>query len=233
MIDIVYILKEGKENEELKYSLRSLENKMFNYDRVVFVGGKPDKIEPDLYIPMKQECHSKWDNARNNIYNLCTHTELSNNILLMNDDFFVMRKTDAEKIINRYWGTLKQHIERIEQKNRGDSKYTRKLEHSLLYFKKHGIDEPLNFETHTPFVFERDKMWLLMEKKMNIILRTGYGMFWDCDKIEEKDYKFSKKDFNYNGSERFISSSDYSFREGEIGEYIRKTFNKPSRFERY
>ena len=60
MSDIVYLLREG-ENDELRYSLRSVERN-FPHDRVIFYGGKPDGIEPDEYIHIEQnEPTAQWN----------------------------------------------------------------------------------------------------------------------------------------------------------------------------
>ena len=51
--DVVYLLKNDYASDELRYSVRSVV-KNFPYNRIVFVGGKPDDIEPDIYIPDEQ-----------------------------------------------------------------------------------------------------------------------------------------------------------------------------------
>ena len=63
-IDIVYILKNDIASEELKYSIRSVcEN--FPYRRIIFVGGCPKDIVPDVYIPHVQKGKTKWENGSN------------------------------------------------------------------------------------------------------------------------------------------------------------------------
>ena len=49
--DIVYFVKNTEENEELVYSLRSVE-KNFPYNRVWFFGGCPNGLKPDVHIPV-------------------------------------------------------------------------------------------------------------------------------------------------------------------------------------
>lgn len=235
MIDIVYVLKDTDENEELVYSLRSVEKNLFNVRKVVFVGGKPKNLNPDYYIEVPQDQSSKWSNARKNIEVFCSDDSLTDDVILMNDDFFILKKTDATKIKNQVYGTLQEQINRIVKRS-GRSRYTRRLEKTMNFFKRRGIERPLNFETHTPFIFNRHDMLKLIEMKLPIILRTGYGIasgqISEYDIIESEDKKFHSSDFKLKGDESFISSSDYSFQNGDIGKYIRKRFNKPSRFEK-
>ena len=57
-VDIVYILKNDIDSDELRYSLRSVcEN--FPCRRVIFIGGCPKDIVPDVYIPHEQIGHTK------------------------------------------------------------------------------------------------------------------------------------------------------------------------------
>ena len=51
--DIVYFLKDTYYNEELRYSLRSVEEN-FPHARVVFAGGCPVGFKPDLHIEIEQ-----------------------------------------------------------------------------------------------------------------------------------------------------------------------------------
>ena len=90
--DIVYLLREGK-NEELVYSLRSVEEN-FAYRRVWFAGGKPDGLEPDGYMPIKQDAPSKWQNVRNMLVEVCKNDNISKDFWLFNDDFFVLQQND-------------------------------------------------------------------------------------------------------------------------------------------
>ena len=55
--DVVYILKNGCDGYELRYSLRSLAN--MDHGKVWFVGGQPDGLYPDERMEFEQEGASK------------------------------------------------------------------------------------------------------------------------------------------------------------------------------
>lgn len=64
MYDIVYFVKESDENEELRYSLRSLKN--FPHKRVWFYGGCPKGLKPDVHVYVEQNEQNKWQNVNKN-----------------------------------------------------------------------------------------------------------------------------------------------------------------------
>ncbi len=61
-LDIVYFVKESAQNEELRYSLRSVE-KNFPHRNVWFVGGKPKGLTPDKWHAVNQDRETKWGNT--------------------------------------------------------------------------------------------------------------------------------------------------------------------------
>ena len=88
-LDIVYFVKDSPENEELKYSLRSVE-KNFPHKHVWFIGGKPKSLEPDKWLPVKQNQVTKWANTSMLLRSACENPEISDDFVLFNDDFFIL-----------------------------------------------------------------------------------------------------------------------------------------------
>ena len=87
--DIVYILKNDYDSEELRYSIRSVVQN-FPYRKLVFVGGCPSDIKPDIYIPDTQEGATKWERSMHSLKKVLDNDELTEDIWLFNDDFFIM-----------------------------------------------------------------------------------------------------------------------------------------------
>ena len=79
--DIVYCLKEAWTNEELRYSLRSVEEN-FKYRMVVFYGGCPGKLTPDRHVRVIQSQPTKWERVRNMLYLICDDDELTEDFWL-------------------------------------------------------------------------------------------------------------------------------------------------------
>jgi len=89
-MDIVYILGTGSlaQDEEIRYSLRSIEKHMQDLDNVYVVGERPDFLINIKHISCKDPHGEKWKNAHHKIMTACNLGELSEEFLLMNDDFF-------------------------------------------------------------------------------------------------------------------------------------------------
>lgn len=91
-MDAVYILGTGSEceNQEIKYSVRSLEQHMLDLRNVFVIGEKPDCLPNAVHVPMKDPTIDKWKNAYLKIIRACEVLEISEDFFLMNDDFFLL-----------------------------------------------------------------------------------------------------------------------------------------------
>ena len=228
MNDIVYILRDGK-NDELKYSLRSVE-KNFKFKRVWFFGGKPPELKPDMFVRVFQEGDTKWEKVRNTLKLVCEDDRVTEDFWLFNDDFFVMKP--VEKMTNYYDGTLKQRIEQIEAIIHGQqSVYSKQLRHLLKTLQDAGIDEPLNYAHHTPMLINRKKMLETLEKYPNEpMFRALYGNINQIGGENMPDVKFYQKRQPFPIG-TFASTADESWKQEKIGQIIRGKFAYRSRFE--
>lgn len=230
--DIVYFVKDGPMNEELVYSLRSVE-KNWLYRSVWFCGGCPEGLKPDRYFKIRQEGFSKWDKVRNMIARVCQNDEITEDFWLFNDDFFIL-KPMVPDMPPQYNGTLISYIERIERKT-GPDGYTERLRHAERDLVAKGFST-LNYEVHKPMLINRKKALEVMEKfPTTPCFRSLYGNYCGIGGNDRHDMKI--KVLNYRNMPMvesfwdFVSTSDVSFRDGEIGRFIRQQFNKESRFE--
>lgn len=228
MIDVVYILRNGK-NEELRYSLRSVE-KNFPHKRIWFYGGKPDNIEPDVFVPFEQIGKTKWQKVRNTIEAVCKNDNITKDFWLFNDDFFVMK--EVKKPVNYYDGTLSGRILQIESKVFGrQSEYSLMLRHLLKTLQDAGIETPLNYAHHTPMKINRKKMLETLEKYPNEpMFRALYGNINKIGGENMPDVKFyqNRQPFPIG---TYASTADESWRSEKIGQIIRGKFAYKSRFE--
>ena len=103
-MDIVYVLKPDFQNEELRYSLRSLEN--FPHDKVWFVGGQPNELTPDGRLNIRQWGDTKWERVKNMLARVCVADDISEDFWLFNDDFFILKPwTLGSAVCDGYLGT--------------------------------------------------------------------------------------------------------------------------------
>lgn len=232
--DIVYFLKKADSNEELRYSLRSVEEN-WQYNDVWFYGGCPKDIVPDHHVKAAQRELSKWERVRGMLYTACCNDEITEDFWLFNDDFFVMTP-HSEDMPQQYNKTLQERIESIESKHgNSPSEYSRRLRHLVGTLEEAGKGF-LDYSVHKPILINRKKMKEVLDKFPDEPMsRALYGNYWEIGGESKPDMKIQKT--NYGRAKiamqewDFISTSDESFSNGNIGVYLRDRFNQPSRFE--
>ena len=227
--DIVYFVREGRKNEELRYSLRSVE-KNFAHNKVWLYGGCPDGIRPDHHVKVLQDQPTKWQNVRMMLEMACNNDEISEDFWLFNDDFFVLKPTDKE--INYYDGDLYRRIVKVEGRhNNTASSYTLRLRKTVQDLEDRGLGA-LNYAVHLPMLVNRKKaLEVLQAFSDNPMFRALYGNYWKIGGENHADVKIAKTNIEVKPDMDYLSSQDSSFANGKVGEYIRKEFAEPSRWE--
>lgn len=225
--DIVYFVKNTTDNEELRYSLRSIEQN-FPYNKVWFAGGCPIGIKPDKRLEVIQMGENKWEKVGDMIARVCKCDEITEDFWLFNDDFFVMKPVD--NIPPYYHGTLAELIERIERNFGGASPYTDRLRDTIKLLEERGL-ETRNYEEHMPMLFNRKKLLDMYNAGIRGASRSLYGNLYKIGGEDKPDVKIFSKDKKPSGIEDFLSTTDVSFNSGRVGETIRSKFAEKCRFE--
>ena len=232
--DVVYFLKESPYNEELRYSLRSVcENLRFR--KVWFYGGCPNGMKPDGSVRVLQGAPTKWQNVRRMMEMVCQNDNITEDFWLFNDDFFVLQPMREDMPV-QYDGTLSEKIENTETSRGKSIDWTRRLRNLQRQLKEAGKPE-LNYAVHKPMLINRKKMLEVLEKyPYEPMVRALYGNWWELGGVNVPDKKIMQShipDIANKASEwAFVSTSDRSFSNGTIGEWLRKKFNRPSKYER-
>lgn len=230
--DVVYFVKESPCNEELRYSLRSLELN-WKCKSVWFYGGCPNGLKPDHSVKVVQDGASKWENVRNMLIEACKNDDIAENFWLFNDDFFIMKPT-PEETTPLYNGSLERQIARVEARHGGEmTDYTKRLRHLVETLKR--ADKPtLNYSVHKPILVNRKKALEVLEKFPDEpMFRALYGNYWQIGGVDKSDHKvmLTHYDIKKVSRWRYLSTSDDSFMYGNVGAYIRSVFQNKSRFE--
>lgn len=224
--DIVYLLKNDYDSEELKYSIRSVVQN-FPYRKIVFVGGKPNDIDPDIYIADEQPGNTKWQKSTHSLRLACKNDDLTPDIWLFNDDFFVMDKIKTD--VNYFGGTLEKRIRELRRSHPGGSSYTRSLELMKNRLASTGFDT-LDFCLHLPMLVNREKVLKLFKERPDIVMfRSFYGNMYEIDCQYSKDCKVY--DLETIPDTPYISTTDVTFRDGKVGVFLRQYFDTPSKYE--
>lgn len=234
-LDIVYIVRPGESNEELRYSLRSVA-KNFPHKRIVIAGYKPSWIKNVLYLPAEQK-GTKYQNAENNWRAVMKEPSIKD-FVLFNDDFFIMRHVSKLPVYHR--GELAEIINYYHSKYPGQA-YVNNMVRTATMLDKLGVPkkEQRSYALHVPMVMNNQKRALLCKiaellnpDGKDYQMRTLYGNFYRLGGAEMADVKINRPEVVPNVDETFVSTLDDSFRDGKVGVYIRRVFSDKCKYER-
>lgn len=234
-MDVLYTIKDGREfNEELIYSLRSLIN--IPHDRVFIVGGFPSDIKKSeiIHIPTEQKS-TKWRNSTSNLKTAILDDRLSDDFIYMNDDFFILKPiSEPVKELNLHFGTMAAYYDRLAKKH-AETPYMRGMLETSNLLINLGIKEPLSYELHIPFVFNKKHLKQMFSIKgidnINVLhKRSLYGNLYLKNSKFHSDVKIhTDKEFDTNKCDKFLSTNDLSFI--KIRPFLEAQFNKKSKYE--
>lgn len=225
-MDIVYFVKDTKQNEELRYSLRSLKN--FPHDKVWFYGGCPDGLKPDHHVYVKQDQPTKWANIFKMFKLACINNEISKDFWLFNDDFFVMKPVKEGP--NYYEGDLYKRVVTLEDKHNGITPYSQQLRYTLQELEGMGCNT-INYALHVPMLINRKKGQELSNIINGPMIRCVYGNYFEVGGKHHSDFKIDSITKEYK-DESYLSTNDRSFKYGVVGQQIRDIFKDKSKYER-
>ena len=225
-MDYVYICRDG-DNEELKYSIRSITKHLPDVN--VWVLG----YKPDWYIGNFKKIDNvggKFANIVNCIHEICNIEEISEDFVLMNDDFFVLE--NMESIPTYHGGSLLEKIDRIIHST-GSNSYTRLLIKTYKNLKRFGIKDPIDYDVHLPLPMT--KSGLAKSKDIAYFPRSAYGNVVKVGGIRiERDvkvYNGNRNSYDYkNPVMPFVSTLDESF-DKVYNDLLKDLFIEPSIYE--
>lgn len=221
-MDLVYICRDG-DNEELRYSIRSaIEN--IPHENIWVFGGKPDWYIGN-HVRLKQNGF-KYDNARANLAAVARHYDVSENFILMNDDFYAIRP--VESVLPLHRGTLQEHLDMIKV-NLGYKKFVQETQDLLVSM---GVTEPLSYELHVPMVMT--KAGLKKVIRMDGLWRSLYGNLYSVGGEKFNDVKVHNTidiDTLMKNPLPYISSHEDTF-QGILDGYFKDAFPNPSKYEK-
>jgi hypothetical protein len=225
----VYICGPG-ENESLRYSLRSLEKNMPR-GKVWVVGYRPDWYQGN-FIKIENINKNKFDNIKNCLKRVIKSRRISKNFILMNDDFFAIRKIKDIPIVHS--GLLEDKIKEYYVLGYG-SKYTKLLQQTLKDLRAAGIQNPLDYDVHFPLPINKKQLKKTIDKAY--FPRSAYGNLANIGGIKNNDNKYyfrgplksrspDLEDLNLV----FVSTETESFNYLKT-QYFNVLFDKPSKYE--
>ena len=215
-MDVLYYIGCGSHhnNDELRYSLRSLHQHCQDVDRVFVVGNKPAFLRNVQYLWVEDK-FEWWRNAFEKT-KAAINAGISDEFLLMNDDFFMTSDFKAAKYPFYHRGEM-------------PSVAQNKYQEVIVQTKKilQGLNASLfHYGVHCPIRIEAKK-YLELEKYFThpVSARCLYGNLF-CKGIRTDD---NKGTILKNSKQKCFSSADWA---GEdTFEALKKLFDQPSRWE--
>lgn len=227
-MDYVYICREG-ENEELRYSIRSIVAHA-SYSDIWLVGYKPDWYRGNFVnLP---DTSTKFNNIINCIKAITDVGAISDDFVLMNDDFFFLK--DVGQMPVYHGGLLSDKIDRYLEL--GSRQYVALLSKTYRSLVRQGIKEPLDYDIHVPMPMNKQKLKESIKKAY--FPRSGYGNIHSVGGIQIKDVKtysasniLSTSSYDFSSGEMpFVSTEDGSF-DLVYNQILKNKFQSPSKYE--
>jgi hypothetical protein len=236
-MDVVYLVREGERNEELRHSLRSLVN--LPHDAVWIVGHRPAWVDSAevFHIPTTQgqEVAAKHENTWRAWWAMAEARGISDDFVLMNDDFFIMQPMTG--ITSEHAGPLLEWVDAM-----GNIRTTARMRHTIaaLAARGRGPAPLLAYETHSPMTLNRRALAEVMafgQAYRNRTLsgplckRSLYGNYVGLPAVLAPDLKV-RDNISVPTGAAIISTSDTTFNYGRVGLHVRRAFSEPSPYER-
>ena len=220
----LYVVGGGRKYDELRLSLRSLCANV-PHDEAWVAGDVPDwYVGPSIRVPRLGD---RWASSTANLLAALRDDRLPNELLLMNDDFFVTQPLDEVPVLHK--GPL-----RDDTRNHGT--YGRGARDAEELLADRGVLEPLSYELHVPLpAFRLDVLPALeASDPARIGVRTHkrsvYANLFRLGGSRMRDVKVHSNTGALPAGP-FASTNDYSLR-GRAGDELRRLFPEPCRYER-
>lgn len=229
-MDCVYICRAG-ENEELRYSIRSIVDNL-PHDKIWVVGSKPSWYTGN-FIPVKDTA-DKFTNISNALKIAAEHPEISDDFILMNDDFFLIKPVDI--LPTMHGGKLSDKIAAYAS-ILPNSKYVNILCKAERYLARRGIKESLDYDIHVPMVMNKQKLIDIAGK--TLAPRSVYGNLNNVGGEMITDVKtyssinpLSSRSYDFKANDNtFLSCEDKSFAI-LYKQILKKMFSKKTVYEK-
>ena len=224
---IAYIVREGDDNEELRYSLRSLA-KHLPHASVTIAGYKPSWVTGVTYLRVPALERTKNANIRANVRAVCARIP---NWVLMQDDIFIMRPIDAVPAMRHKRCA---DVLRSLSKRDGPSAYAKSIGHAgEIIVRDLGIPDPYCYDAiHVPQHIDSEAM----VRACDMADKTGCGriLTFHGNIVNRPAERVpnAKSPEGWQGR-TFISTNDQRWANGHpTVDAIRDTFKEASPYER-
>lgn len=231
-MDLLYILGKGSkwENNELRYSLRSIEKHLSGVGSVYLIGEKPEWIKNVHHIPFEdKKAVCKQSNIMRKIYEGTKQSGLSSDFIFMNDDHYLLQNFDVSEMKFWYDGLMSEKFKRCNY-----VKYANCIGHVI-----DEVGDGNYFDVHTPIVYNRTLFRDVMDRfdwsmENTYVIKSLYcnwlGIPGEYLKDNKTDFHEWKAGVKHNEDKLWYSSPEVAG--SGVQNYLAKTFPEKSGFEK-
>lgn len=161
MTDVVYVLGSGSfwGDNELRFSLRSLQDFVSDMGTVYVVGAKPKWLGDVVHLPYPDKHVCKERNIMEKMAYCCGHPDLSDDFLHVHDDHFALAPTRASDIPSWAGGSLESMAARVKAGNH----WGQAVANTDKALKAQGLTTH-NFDLHYPMLFNKNLFPEIMDR---------------------------------------------------------------------
>lgn len=241
--DIVYIVSDKTKNNhfDLRFSIRSVQKYLSQQvNDIYIVGYKPKWIKDVKHIPAKDSFQFKSTNIINKILLACKNQNISQNFLLMADDYIITKSFNIQEMPQYYYNS--------------PSTYNQKIKHIYMLMvrstfkilkQKFNISDPKRFDKHYPTLINKKMCIQTMNrfdwKKRKLIFKIIYCNLNQYNPYQLKDNKMRRSDKDLSKQQfldRYVNDKDkicFSTRSKipqNITKYIMQIYPEKSKFQK-
>lgn len=244
--DLVYRIRPG-ENEELRYSLRSMVmNGSGLFDKVWVVVSSADGspgwltnvnvLVAGVQVDRKEDVRAKAALAAN-------HSGVASRFLLVDDDHFLVERVARWAAF--HMGPTSEYLRLLAREpwnlTTDNSRWVRTIISTADWMAEQGYGDVLVRQGHRPLLWSKSKLAAALRRYpagrlldvcglYDIAGAAGKGRRAGNSKVTSDPVMFRQK---VDGRDSpWLSSNDQSFKSGLIGDHIRRMFTDPSIYER-
>lgn len=228
----LYILGNGSTcyNEELRFSLRTIEKYAKGIDRVIVAGELPELLSDKVFkIKIDEAKGCKEYRIAMKIYNAIKLGKIKGDFIFMNDDFFLTQETDFTNYPNYAKETLNE--------TRNNSGYQISLRNTYQYLLNLGYTT-YHFDVHTPIIYNAEKFVKLINHfeysntlEFGLVVKSLYGNIYGLEPTIYTDCKLWSLDLARINKTHCFSSSDAGWQNG-LRSYLKSKHPSKSSYEK-
>lgn len=181
-MDIVYVLGTGSlwKNNELRYSLRSIQKYLNGFGKIFIVGECPEWITGIVHLPCQDIPKRKEWSIMNKIMCACNSELVSNDFIFFNDDHFLLKPVDVADI--NYWYSCSLVQKAIISNGPNKSKAVNTME----------VIDPESpfYDIHTPMIYNKQEFRKIMLNpainwhEKDYLVKTLYANMSSLDSVD-------------------------------------------------